>query len=72
MPLEKPAKPPSLRQALADFGGLYAANALVAFIFAASGPVAFPEIVGAPFRGLVLGVAVSWLLERKDFAERAE
>ena len=28
--------------------------------------------VGAPFWGLVLGVAVSWLLERKDFAERAE
>lgn len=47
MPLEKPAAaPPSFRQALADFGGLYAANALVAFIFAASGPVAIMLAVG--------------------------
>ena len=47
MPLEKPAAaPPSLRQALADFGGLYAANALVAFIFAASGPLAIMLSVG--------------------------
>jgi len=47
MPLEKPAAaPPTLRQALADFGGLYAANALVAFIFAASGPLAIMLSVG--------------------------
>jgi benzoate membrane transport protein len=47
MPLENPAAaPPSLRQVLADFGGLYAANALVAFVFAASGPVAILLAVG--------------------------
>lgn len=46
MPLEKPVAPPSLRQTLADFGGLYAANALVAFVFAASGPVAILLAVG--------------------------
>jgi benzoate membrane transport protein len=38
--------PPSLRQALADFGGVYFANGLVAFLFAASGPVAIILAVG--------------------------
>lgn len=77
MPLEKPAAPPSLRQALADFGGLYAANALVAFIFAASGPVAIllavgtrgglPEsdlaswIFGAFFVNGIISIAFCWL-----------
>jgi benzoate membrane transport protein len=77
MPLEKPAAPPSLRQTLADFGGLYAANALVAFIFAASGPVAIllavgtrgglPEsdlaswIFGAFFVNGIISIAFCWL-----------
>ena len=41
MPLEKPVTPvPGPRRVLADFGGIYAASALIAFLFAASGPVA--------------------------------
>jgi benzoate membrane transport protein len=60
MPLEKPARPPSLRQALADFGGLYAANALVAFIFAASGPVAILLAVGTR-GGLAESDLASWI-----------
>ena len=60
MPPEKPAKPPSLRQALADFGGLYAANALVAFIFAASGPVAILLAVGTR-GGLTESDLASWI-----------
>jgi benzoate membrane transport protein len=47
VPLEHPARPlPSPRQALGDFGALYAVNGLVAFIFAASGPVAIILAVG--------------------------
>jgi benzoate membrane transport protein len=47
MPLEKPATPPpSPAQALDEFGGLYATNAFIAFIFAASGPVAIILAVG--------------------------
>ena len=47
MPLETPVtRPPSLRQAAADFGSLYGVNALVAFIFAATGPVAIILTVG--------------------------
>jgi benzoate membrane transport protein len=37
---------PALRQALADFGGVYFVNGLVAFLFAASGPVAIILAVG--------------------------
>ena len=37
---------PRLRQIVADFGGLYFANAIIAFIFAASGPVAIILAVG--------------------------
>jgi len=61
MPIEKPAAwPPSLRQALADFGSLYAANALVAFIFAASGPVAILLAVGTR-GGLSESDLASWI-----------
>ena len=61
MPLEKPAlAPPSLRQTLADFGALYAGNALVAFIFAASGPVAILLAVGTR-GGLSESDLASWL-----------
>jgi benzoate membrane transport protein len=38
--------PPRLREALADFGGVYFTNGLVAFLFAASGPVAIILAVG--------------------------
>jgi benzoate membrane transport protein len=48
MPLEKPVLPlPSPRRVLTDFGPVYAANALVAFLFAASGPVAIILSTGA-------------------------
>ncbi len=45
--LEPPAlHPRSVRQILSDFGGTYAANALIGFIFAATGPVAVILTVG--------------------------
>ena len=41
MSFERPAqRPPTLAQFFADFGGVYAANGLIGFIFAARGPVA--------------------------------
>lgn len=47
MPIEKPKLPlTGLRQALSDVGGTYAVNAFIAFIFAASGPVAIILSVG--------------------------
>jgi benzoate membrane transport protein len=61
MPLEKPAAPPpSPRAAFADFGGLYAVNAFVAFIFAASGPVAIILAVGTR-GGLSASDLSSWI-----------
>jgi len=61
MPIEKPhAPPPALRQAIADFGGLYAVNAVVAFIFAASAPVAIVLAVGTR-GGLSADDLASWL-----------
>ena len=48
MPMEPAHRPlPGLRQMVADSGGLYLANAVIAFIFAASGPVAIVLAVGA-------------------------
>jgi len=48
MSLESVHKPlPGLRQVARDSGGLYLANALIGFIFAASGPVAIILAVGA-------------------------
>ena len=45
--LETPAiAPPNWRQIRADFGATYAANALIGFIFAATGPVAIILSVG--------------------------
>jgi benzoate membrane transport protein len=52
--------PPSLRQALADFGGVYFANGLVAFLFAASGPVAIILAVGTR-GGLTPSDLSSWI-----------
>ncbi|HVC13080.1 MAG TPA: benzoate/H(+) symporter BenE family transporter, partial [Burkholderiales bacterium] len=47
MPLEAPhARPPSLGEIIADLRGVYAVNGLIAFIFAASGPVAIILAVG--------------------------
>jgi benzoate membrane transport protein len=61
MPLEKPLlPPPAPRRVLADFGPLYAANALVAFLFAASGPVAIILATGAR-GGLSESDIASWI-----------
>jgi len=61
MPLEKPtASPPAPRQVLADFGGTYLVNAVVAFIFAASGPVAIILTVGTR-GGLTATDLASWI-----------
>ena len=50
----------ALRQALADFGGVYFVNGLVAFIFAASGPVAIVLAVGTR-GGLAPSDLSSWI-----------
>src|SRR5581483_63155 len=48
MPMEPAQRPlPGLRQMLADSGGLYLANAVIGFVFAASGPLAIILAVGA-------------------------
>ena len=52
--------PPVLRRALADFGGVYFVNGLVAFIFAASGPVAIILAVGTR-GGLTPSDLASWI-----------
>ena len=54
------ARPPSPREALADFGGVYFVNAVVAFIFAASGPVAIILAVGTR-GGLTPSDLSSWI-----------
>ncbi len=61
MPLEKPAAaPPAPAQVLADFGGLYASNAFIAFLFAASGPVAIILAIGTR-GGLTPADMSSWI-----------
>ncbi len=50
----------SLRRVLADFGGVYFVNAIVAFIFAASGPVAIILAVGTR-GGLAPSDLSSWI-----------
>ncbi|MDW8469207.1 MAG: benzoate/H(+) symporter BenE family transporter [Burkholderiales bacterium] len=61
MSLERPLLPvPGLARLRADFGGTYAASAVVAFIFAASGPVAVILAVGAR-GGLSESDLASWL-----------
>jgi benzoate membrane transport protein len=52
--------PPALRRTLADFGGVYFVNGLVAFIFAASGPVAIILSVGTR-GGLSPSDLASWI-----------
>jgi benzoate membrane transport protein len=51
---------PAPRRALADFGGVYFVNALIAFIFAASGPVAIILAVGTR-GGLAPSDLSSWI-----------
>jgi benzoate membrane transport protein len=61
MPSDQPlAPPPGPRAFLADFGGLYAVNALVAFIFAATGPIALILAVGTR-GGLAESDLASWI-----------
>jgi benzoate membrane transport protein len=61
MPLEPAQRPlPGPRQILADSGGLYLANALIGFIFAASGPVAIILAVGSK-GGLNESALSSWI-----------
>ena len=61
MPLEPAHRPlPGPRQIAADGGGLYLANALIGFIFAASGPVAIILSVGAR-GGLSEAALSSWI-----------
>jgi len=61
LPLEPTRQPlPGLRQMAADAGGLYLANALIGFIFAASGPVAIVLAVGAQ-GGLGEAELSSWI-----------
>lgn len=60
-PIERPTLPlPGLRQVLADSGALYAGNALVAFLFACTGPVAIILQVGAR-GGLSEADLASWV-----------
>jgi benzoate membrane transport protein len=59
MPLEKPVLPLP-RRPWSDFGALYAGNAVVAFLFAASAPVAIVLSVGAR-GGLSESDLASWL-----------
>jgi len=61
MPLERAVIPvPSARQLAADFGPGYAASALVAFLFACTGPVAIILSVGAR-GGLAESDIASWI-----------
>jgi benzoate membrane transport protein len=59
MPLEKPVVPLP-RGVLHDFGGVYAVNAVVAFLFATTGPVAIILAVGAR-GGLSESDIASWI-----------
>ena len=58
--LERPGAPAGPARVLRDFGGVYAVNAVVAFIFAASGPVAIILTVGGR-GGLSEAELSSWL-----------
>ena len=61
MSLEPPARPlPGPGRIARDLGGVYAANALVAFLFACSGPVAIVLAVGAR-GGLSESDIASWI-----------
>jgi len=60
-PLDPPTAPrPSLRQVLADFGPIYAANGFIGLVFTASGPVAIVLSVGTG-GGLSPAELTSWI-----------
>ncbi|MEO8145379.1 MAG: benzoate/H(+) symporter BenE family transporter [Betaproteobacteria bacterium] len=52
------------------FGGKFALGALVTFLVTVADVPIFN--IGAAFWGLVIGFAISWLLERKDFENRGQ
>ena len=52
-----------------SFGGAFTLGALVSFLVTLADQSLFN--IGAPFWGMVFGLATSWLLERKDFASEA-
>ena len=59
--LEHPVTPrPSLRQVMADFGPIYAANGFIGLVFSASGPVAIILSVGTG-GGLSQAELASWI-----------
>lgn len=61
MTLERPAQPaPSIRQWLADLGPTQAVNALIGFLFAATGPVAI-ILASAARGGLGQAEVASWI-----------
>ena len=61
MPLERPILPlPGFARVAADFGGVYAASAVVAFLFSTTGPVAIILSIGAA-GGLAESDISSWL-----------
>ena len=61
MPLERPILPlPGFARISADFGGAYAASAIVAFLFSTTGPVAIILSIGAA-GGLAESDISSWL-----------
>src|SRR5436190_3183642 len=61
MPLERPILPlPGFARGAADFGGVYAASAIVAFLFSTTGPVAIILSIGAA-GGLSEADISSWL-----------
>jgi benzoate membrane transport protein len=61
MPLERPLLPvPGPRRVARDFGGVYAASAVVAFLFSCTGPVAIILAIGAQ-GGLSESDIASWI-----------
>ena len=61
MPVERPSqRPASLRDIVADFGPVYAANGLIGFMFAATGPLAILMAVGSQ-GGLTPEQIASWV-----------
>ena len=53
-----------------SFRGRFTLGALVTFLVTVADVAIFN--IGAPFWGLVLGIAVSWLLERADFSASSQ
>jgi predicted benzoate:H+ symporter BenE len=58
------------RAFVVSFSGRFTLGALVSFVIAVANAPMFS--IGAPFWAIAIGFAVSWLLERKDFATLAK